>query len=309
MNHHANGPYEQSEEIDEGDEDAIDVSEIKGVDRARDRLLPWFRKILDSIEEEQSPLHVVLAQVTSQGPQEVTKIPHDLASPPDDTMNQLLAIAAEDMCEASFSGSKISYSILVRLQSGTTERQTFVLEIPRPQNTTMPSSRYSLYRAVLQPFRHDDRLDEETVLVVAEGPLEAVRILLKERSKSEIVSFALQDEQLQALMLAPSLLAPPTFRSVEKNILLRTIDRLKEENQYLKHTQFARDRELQILLDGNLQRQIFIDEHRTKVARDADASAPSSSIPSPSPSPSPSPRGTSPPRGTPRPTRRKRTRS
>lgn len=223
--------YEQEgEEDDEGDEDAIDVSEIKGVDRARGRLLPWFRNIVNSVEEEQSSLHVVLVQVTSQGgAQDVTGIPHDLATPPDDTINQLLAIAAEDMCGADFSGSKISYSILVKLQNGTTERQTFVLEIPRPRNAT----------AMTHPPRREHFPDPNGV----------VGMFMEQNLK--LTQFALEGA------------------NTGKEVLQRHCDRLEEENRYLKRTQFSRDREMQILLDGNLQRQFMVDEHRAKVERDA----------------------------------------
>ena len=205
----------------------IDVSEIKGVARARDRLIPWFRKIVDSVEEEQNPLRVTLAQRTAHGgTQRVTTLEHDLDTPPDDTINKLLQLAAEDLCEANFIGEKITYSLIVPLSNGSNDVQNFVLEQPRLQS------------ALHDPPQRQHFPDATGVIGQFMG------------QNLQLTQFALE------------------AASSGKETLERTIARLEEENQYLKRTQFDRDREMQILLDGNMKRQFMADEHRAKVERD-----------------------------------------
>lgn len=206
---------------------AIDVSEIKGVARARDRLLPWFRKIVDSVEEEQNPLRVTLAQRTAHaGTQKVTTLEHDLQTPVDDTINELLQLAAEDLCEANFIGTKITYALIVPLSNGSNSVQNFVLEQP------------SLQGALHEPPQRQHFPDAPGVIGQFMG------------QNLQLTQFALE------------------AASSGKETLERTIERLEEENRYLKRTQFARDREMQILLDGNLKRQFMVEEHRAKVDRD-----------------------------------------
>ena len=234
------GPESIEDDDDRGDPSppppVIDVSEIRGVSRARERLLPWFRKIVDSVEEAQSPLRVTLTQRVAQGgTQEITTLDHDLEADTAETINQLLQLAAEDICEAHFVGTKLTYALIVPLSNGNNSLQNFVLEIPRPRGT-----------AFADPPRAQHFPDPAGV----------------------IGHFMDRDLQLTQFALEGA------SRGVE--VLERDIDRkdeeirlLKIENRQLRGSQFDRDREMQILLDGNMKRQFMVDEHRSKVERDA----------------------------------------
>ena len=222
---------EDDEDEDDDEEDnagAIDVDAVKGADRARDRLIPWLRRITESVEEEQNPILITLCEVTaSSGAQEVTTLEHGQESDIEETVDQLIASAVDDIMGAQFRGSKQSYAIVVRLQSGDTKRYTFVLEIPRPQS------------ALVDPPRRQHFPDPNGVVGM----------------------FMNQNLQLTQYALEGA--------STGKDILLEMNRELKEENRFLRRTQFQRDREMQILLDGNLKRQMLVDEHRAKVERDA----------------------------------------
>ena len=233
---------DQEESYDDVDDDrdarppVIDVSAVLGLPFARDRLLPWFRKIVDSVEEAQNPLRVTLAQRAAQGGlQAITTIEHDLESPPDETINQLLQIAVEDICGAHFIGKKLTYALSVPLSNGSPSLQNFVLEIPRPRGT-----------AFTDPPRAQHFPDPSGV----------------------IGHFMDRDLQLTQLAVEGG---SRGVDLLERDIERKTeeIRELKEENRRLRASQFDRDREMQILVDGNLKRQFMVDEHRAKVDRDA----------------------------------------
>ena len=235
------GPESYDDGDDEDDDRSspppiIDVADIRGVSRARDRLLPWFRKIVDSIEEEQDPLRVVLAQRTSQGgPQPITTLEYKMDSPPDETINQLIQLAADDIAEGRFVGNRMTYALMVQLSNGSTELQNFMLEIPRPRGTAFAEPpRAQHFPDVTGTIGHLLDRDLQLTQLAVEGGSRGVDLL-------------------------------------ERDIDRKTeeIRELKEENRRLRASQFDRDREYQILVDGNMKRQMMMDEHRAKVERDA----------------------------------------
>ena len=213
--------YEENEERSE----VVDVPEVRGVDRARMRLVPWFRRVVDSVEQE-VPLDVTLCQVAhAAGQQPVTTIPYEFDTPVEKAINELLMIAVDDMMEAEFRGAKITYSIIVELQNGKIEKSNFVLEMPRR-------------RALDDPPRLAHFPDDAGIK----------RHLLEQNL--QLTEFSLESA------------------SAGKDILLQMIQDLREENRLLKRHQFERDRQIQMMMDGNLKRTMLVEEHRAKIDRD-----------------------------------------
>ena len=229
-------PYDEEDDRSPSPPPVIDVAEIRGVQFARDRLLPWFRKIVDSVEEAQNPLRVTLVQrVAKGGTQEVTTLDHDLETPPDDTINQLLQLAVEDMCEAHFTGTKLTYSLIVPLSNGNNSLQNFVLEIPRPRGTAFADPpRAQHFPDVGGVIGHFMDRDLQLTQFALEGASRGTEVLERE---------------------------------IERKI--EEVRQLKQENARLRGSQFDRDREMQILLDGNMKREFMAEEHRSKIDRDA----------------------------------------
>ena len=234
--------FEGSEPYDDDDDDrsptpsVIDVSEIRGVSKARDRLIPWFRKIVDSVEEAQNPLRVTLVQRVARGgtSPEITTLDHDLETPPDETINSLIQLAVEDMCEAHFTGTKLTYALIVPLSNGNNSVQNFPLEIPRSRGTTF-----------VDPPRAQHFPDSNGV----------------------ISHFMDRDLQLTQFALEGASRGTEVLeRDIERK--LEEIRQLKLENQRLRGSQFDRDREMQRLLDGNMKREFMAEEHRSKIDRD-----------------------------------------
>lgn len=121
--------YDQGGESD--DSDAIDTQEIRGVDKARARLIPWLRRIVDS-NEQQEPPEITLCQVASAaGSQAVDRFTHNFEETVDNTVSAILLRAVEDMETSDFRGQKITYSVVFERPDGKEVRQTFVLEMPR----------------------------------------------------------------------------------------------------------------------------------------------------------------------------------
>ena len=231
----------ESFDDDDAEQDAgalpvLDVSEVRGVSLSRDRLLPWFRKIVDSVEEEQNPLRVTLSQrVARGGLQAVTTLEHNLESPPDDTINQLLQLAAEDILEARFVGTKLTYALTVLLSSGDTSLQNFVLEIPRPRGTAFADPpRSPHFPDVAGTISHFMDRDLQLTQLAVEGGSRGVDLL---------------------------------ERDIERKT--EEIRELKDENRKLRASEIDRSWEMQKLIDGNMKRQMMMDEHRSKVDRDA----------------------------------------
>lgn len=201
----------------------IDADQIKGVDAARRRLNPWLARIVDTVEQE-AALDVTLCQVAhAAGQQQVTTIPHDFETPVTKTVDELLAIAVDDMHEASFRGTKVTYSLVVELQNGKTERCTFVLEMPRLTSIVHEAPRTPYFPDQQGVTRH----------------------------------FMEQNLQLTEYALDAA--------GAGKEILLQMIQDLREENRLLKRHQFQRDHEIQKLMDGNLKRNMMVEEHRAKI--------------------------------------------
>ena len=217
---------------------AIDVAEVRGLSRARDRLLPWFRKIVDSVEEEQNPLRVTLSQRVAQGGlQAITTVEYNLEteSPPDETINQLLQLAAEDILEARFVGNKLNYALTVLLSNGDTSLQNFLLEIPRPRGTAFAEPpRAQHFPDVTGTIGHLLDRDLQLTQLAVEGGSRGVDLL---------------------------------ERDIERKT--EEIRELKEENRKLRASEIERSWEMQKLIDGNMKRQMMMDEHRSKVERDA----------------------------------------
>ena len=207
---------------EEGNPDVVDADGVRGVDRARMKLVPWLAKIADSIEQE-SPLQVTLCQVAvGSGQQEVTTTLLDPDGSVQDTVDQLLDAAVQDMQEAHFSGNGVSYALVVTLQNGKSERYTFILTVPRRRVLDdPPRSPYFPDAAGQTRFWMDQNL--------------------------QLTEFALESA------------------SAGKDVLLQMIQDLRAENHRLKRHQFERDHQIQILIDGNMKRQMMVDEHKSKL--------------------------------------------
>lgn len=119
----------------------VDVDDVKGADNAKMRLLPWFRKIVDSIENE-STIEVSICQTTASGQQQpIDNLTHNLDDSAEETIDQLIGMASDHMRSAEWRGAQITYSIVVRLPNGSVKRQPFILFVPRRGNALVDPPR------------------------------------------------------------------------------------------------------------------------------------------------------------------------
>lgn len=98
------------------------------IDRVKERLLPWLRSIVDSVEQEEG-LVFVLAQVTSlAGDKPVRTIRYDFDRPPEETVHQIVMAACDDMEGGNFK-TDVGYCVTIDGQED--ERFNFTLKATR----------------------------------------------------------------------------------------------------------------------------------------------------------------------------------
>lgn len=206
----------------------VDVDDVKGADIAKMRLLPWFRKIVDSIENESHTVEVAVCQTTASGQQQpIDNLTHNLDDSAEETIDQLIGMASDHMRSAEWRGAQVTYSIVVRLPNGSVKRQPFMLHVPRRGN------------ALVDPPRSQH-------LPNADG---IIRMFM--------------DQNLQTTQFALE------GANTGKDVLLRHIQRLEDRINELESDKRRRDHEYEILQEGNLRRQMMVDEHKAKVESQA----------------------------------------